>query len=53
MLVNEAFFFWQKAYQWFGYSRFDEDLGVALNENPEMIFKGGGNPARSRNGSCF
>ena len=23
-----------------------EDLGAALNENPEMIFMGGGNPAR-------
>ena len=23
-----------------------EDLGSALNENPEMIFMGGGNPAR-------
>ena len=23
-----------------------DDLGGALNENPEMIFMGGGNPAR-------
>ena len=23
-----------------------DDLGSALNENPEMIFMGGGNPAR-------
>ena len=23
-----------------------EDLGAALNENPDMIFMGGGNPAR-------
>jgi valine--pyruvate aminotransferase len=23
-----------------------EDLGSALNENPDMIFMGGGNPAR-------
>ena len=24
-----------------------DDLGTALNENPDMIFMGGGNPGRS------
>ena len=31
-----------------------DDLGSALNENPDMIFMGGGNPhSSSRGGSCI